>query len=54
MKKKLTYICVAAGMLFLTNACTDLKEQVLDERIPNEKEALLEAVKTSQTPLKQQ
>ena len=32
----------------------ELLEQVLDERIPNEKEALLEAVKTSQTPLKQQ
>ncbi len=33
MKKKFTYICVAASILFLTNACTDLKEQVLDESL---------------------
>jgi hypothetical protein len=33
MKKKLSLIFTAAGILFLTNACTDLKEQVLDETL---------------------
>lgn len=33
MKKKLTYILSAAGMLLLATACTDLKEQVLDESL---------------------
>ncbi|WP_149244082.1 RagB/SusD family nutrient uptake outer membrane protein [Dyadobacter sp. 32] len=33
MKKKISLILTAAGILFLTNACTDLKEQVLDETL---------------------
>lgn len=33
MKKKLSIIFTVAGILFLTNACTDLKEQVLDETL---------------------
>ena len=33
MYKKLPYILTVAGMLFLTNACTDLEEQVLDETL---------------------
>ncbi len=33
MKNKLPIIITLAGMLFMTNACTDLKEQVLDETL---------------------
>jgi hypothetical protein len=36
MKKKLSLIFTVAGILFLTNACTDLKEQVLDETLSTE------------------
>lgn len=33
MKKKLSTIIAVAGLLMLSNACTDLKEQVLDETL---------------------
>lgn len=33
MKKKLSTIFTVAGLLMLSNACTDLKEQVLDETL---------------------
>lgn len=33
MKKKLSTIFAVAGLLMLSNACTDLKEQVLDETL---------------------
>ncbi|MCE6993148.1 RagB/SusD family nutrient uptake outer membrane protein [Dyadobacter sp. CY323] len=33
MKKKLSLICTVAGLLFLSNGCTDLKEEVLDETL---------------------
>jgi hypothetical protein len=33
MKTKITTILTAAGILLLSNACTDLKEQVLDETL---------------------
>jgi hypothetical protein len=33
MKKKLSIILTAASLLLMTNACTDLKEEVLDETL---------------------
>jgi hypothetical protein len=33
MKNKLSILFTAAGLLLMTNACTDLKEQVLDETL---------------------
>jgi hypothetical protein len=36
MKKKLSLIFTVAGLLFISNACTDLNEQVLDETLSTE------------------